>query len=103
MIDLKRLITQHDSSVPVFEQRLVHERQELQDSSPLRSYPDIQDGGQIMLIRLIPFQVFVKGMDGSSNTYTVPSKTPQVRGRFKPWREIQTTPSMRGRFKPLPP
>lgn len=79
MIDLKRLITQHDSTVPVFEQRLVHERLELQDSCSLGSYPDIQDGVQIMLIRLIPFQIFVKGMDGSSNTYTVPSKTPQVR------------------------
>ncbi len=78
--DLKRLVTQQDNSVPVYEQRLVHERTELKDSCLLCSYPGIQSGSQIMLIRLIPFQVFVKGMDGSSYTLTIPSRTPEVSG-----------------------
>lgn len=64
--------------MPVFEQRLVHERTELDDDKQLSSYPNIQSGSQVMLIRLIPFQIFVKGMDGSSYTFRIPSKVPLV-------------------------
>lgn len=83
MLDLKRLVTQQDATLPVFEQRLVAQlgdgrRTELDDSKQLCSYPDIQSGSEIALIRILPFQIFVKGMDGTSHSIVVPSKTPQV-------------------------
>ncbi len=73
--------------MPVFEQRLVFGKEELQDSRLLSSYPDIKNGSQIALIRLIPFQVFVKGMDGSSFTFRIPSAKPQVSEERKGRRE----------------
>ncbi len=76
--DVKRLISQQDSNMPVFEQRLVCGKEEMKDDRLLSSYPDIKNGSQIALIRLIPFQLFVKGMDGSSYTFRIPSRTPEV-------------------------
>ena len=75
---MKDLVHQNDPDIPPFEQRLVHERQELEDDCFLSSYSEIKDGSVIFLVRLIPFQVFVKGMDGSSHTIRIPSKSPQV-------------------------
>lgn len=75
---MKQLIHQKDHDLPPFEQRLVHDREELSDSRLLNSYPNISDGANIFLIRLIPFQVFLKGMDGTSYTLRIPSKSPEV-------------------------
>lgn len=75
---LKDLVHQKDPDIPPFEQRLVHAKKELDDDCLLSSYPEIADGSVIFLVRLIPFQVFVKGMDGSSHTIRIPSKSPLV-------------------------
>ena len=78
ILDLKQQIHQQRPDIPPYEQRLVHLKQELVDSQMLRSYPDIQDGSIIFLVRLIPFQVFVASLDGTTYTIRVPSTKPEV-------------------------
>ncbi len=80
MLDVKTAYHRCEHTVPPYQQRLVFERTELDDDKMLSSYPQIENGASIFLIRLIPFQLFVKGMDGSSHTISIPTKTPEVCG-----------------------
>ncbi len=80
VLDVKTAYHRCEHSVPPYQQRLVFERTELDDDKRLCNYPEIENGATIFLIRLIPFQLFVKGMDGSSHTISIPTKTPEVCG-----------------------
>ena len=78
VLDLKRQIHQKEPDIPPFEQRLVHLKQELEDSHTLSSYPDIQNGSTVFLVRLVPFQLFIIDLDGKTHTIKVPSTKPEV-------------------------
>ncbi len=77
--DLKRQIHQKKPDIPPFEQRLVHLKEELVDSRKLESYPNIEDGSTVFLVRLVPFQIFVASLDGRTHTLRIPTSKPEVR------------------------
>ncbi len=78
MLDVKNAYHRCEHTIPPYQQRLVIGKIELEDYRAVSSYPDLVNGTTIFLIRLIPFQLFVKGMDGSSHTISIPTKTPEV-------------------------
>ena len=50
----------------------------LQDKDMLSSYAGITDGSVVLLIVLLPFEIYVKGVDGRIHTITVKSSDPDV-------------------------
>lgn len=50
----------------------------LQDQDTLSSYNGITDGSVVLLIVLLPFEIYVKGVDGRLHTITVKSSEPDV-------------------------
>lgn len=50
----------------------------LQDEHTLSSYNGITDGSVVLLVVLLPFEIYVKGADGRIHTITVKSSEPDV-------------------------
>lgn len=51
----------------------------LQDENRLSSYGGITDGCILLLVALLPFEIYVTGADGRMHTITVKSSQPEVR------------------------
>ena len=50
----------------------------LEDGSRLSSYSGVSNGCTLLLVVLIPFDIYVKGIDGQMHTITIPSSEPDV-------------------------
>ena len=79
---LKAKIQEKDISLPPYLQRLVYKTPGktimLEDRRKLASYSCLQDGATLFLVRLKPYELYVRDPQDKLHTLIIPSSEPEV-------------------------